>query len=388
MGWQERSVVDERREFVLLASLEGANIAGLCRRFGVSRETGHLWLRRFRAGDGSLEDHSCRPLSSPRRTPDAMEGHVLRVRDAHPAWGARKIAAALGHELAHELGHQGIMPPAASTVHAILNRHGRIVPGSSGRVFGSFERAVPNELWQMDFKGKIKLADGSWLHPLTVIDDHSRFAIGLTAFTERRGETVQAALERALRIHGLPQAFYVDNGAPWGTSGGTSGRDTRWTRFRVWLLKLGIETIYATPYHPQGRGKNERFHRSLNAEVFSMARLADVKAAQAALERWRHVYNYERPHEALDFARPADRYRSSPKPFPERLPEPEYDDGEILRRVGTTKAFVSFKGRLWRVPDAFIGETLAIRPRTPNGHYAICFGAHDIATIDLNANQT
>ena len=371
MGWREVSVADQRREFVMLASLAGANISALCGRFGISRQTGHLWLRRLAAGECGFEDRSRAPLHSPRRLADEDAARILAVRDAHPAWGARKIAAVLQRA--------GVAPPAASTIHAVLSRQGRIAPDSPGRPYGTFERTAPNALWQMDFKGRIRLGSGAWLHPLTIIDDHSRFAVGLAACSNQQTDTVQARLEAVFRHHGLPEAIYVDNGSPWG-----GGRPGQWTPLRLWLLKLGVETIHSRPYHPQGRGKNERFHRSLAAEVFASAPLAGFDAAQAALDRWRHVYNRERPHQALGFATPAERYRPSRRAWPATLAAPCYAPGEIVRRVGTTKAYVSFRNRFWRVPQAFLGETLAIRPRLPEGRYAICFGAHEIASIDLN----
>jgi transposase InsO family protein len=281
------------------------------------------------------------------------------------------------------LRRNGLEPPAASTVHAVLSRHGRIAPLSPGRAYGTFERPAPNALWQMDFKGRVRLNCGAFLHPLTVIDDHSRFAVGLAACADQKTQTVQAHLERALRHHGLPEAIYVDNGSPWG--GGIPGK---WTPLRVWLLKLGIETIHSKPYHPQGRGKNERFHRSLAAEVLALSPLRGFDHAQAAFDRWRHVYNRERPHQALGFATPAERYQPSKRSFPKTLPTPQYHHGEIVRCVGTTKAYVSFRNRLWKVPEAFRGEMLAIRPRLPDGCFAICFGAHEIAAIDLNSPHT
>lgn len=371
MGWREVSVSDQRREFVMLASLPGANRSALCERFGISRQTGHVWLRRFAAGERDFEDRSRRPLHSPRRLCEALETRILAVRDAHPAWGARKIAAVLRRE--------GIKPPAISTVHTVLSRHGRIAPESCGRAYGAFACNAPNVLWQMDFKGRVRLGCGAWLHPLTVIDDHSRFAVGLAACADQQTQTVQAQLEAVLRHHGLPEAIYVDNGSPWG-----GGRPGQWTPLRVWLAKLGIATIHSRPYHPQGRGKNERFHRSLKAEVLALSPLRGFDDAQDAFDRWRHVYNRQRPHQALDFATPAERYRPSRRAFPNTLPAPFYAPGEILRRVGTTKAYVSFRNRLWKVPDAFTGETLAIRPRRPDGCFAICFGAHEIASFDLN----
>lgn len=370
MGWREVSMADQRREFVMLASLPGANVSSLCQRFGISRQTGHLWLRRFAEGERCFADRSRRPQHSPSQLADALQQRILSVRDAHPAWGARKIAAVLRRE--------GCAPPAASTIHAVLSRHGRVGADRPGRAYGRFEREEPNELWQMDFKGRVKLTLGSWLHPLTVVDDHSRFAIALGACANQQTSTVQGHLERALRHHGLPQAIYVDNGSPWG--GGMPGQ---WTPLRVWLLKLGITTIHSKPYHPQGRGKNERFHRSMVAEVFDLTPLRDVREAQDALDRWRHVYNRERPHQSLDFATPAERYRPSRRAFPSHLPQPQYAGSDIVRRAGTTKAYVSFRGRLWKVPEAFAGEALAIRPRQPDGCFAICFGATQIAKIDL-----
>lgn len=285
--------------------------------------------------------------------------------------GARKIAACLARD--------GVAAPAASTVHAILQRHERIAERAAGeRAPGRFEKAAPNLLWQMDFKGRVRMDGGAWCHPLTVIDDHSRYAVCLEACADERTQTVKGRLEAAFRGHGLPDAFYLDNGSPWG--GGVPGQ---WTVLGVWLLKLGIGVIHARPYHPQGRGKNERFHRSLKAEVLALRRLADLTEAQRAFDAWRPVYNHDRPHEALAMAAPASRYRPSPRRFPDVLPEPLYDGGEILRRVGTTKSYVSFKNRLWKVPQAFAGELIALRPRGPDGRYDICFGAQTISDLDL-----
>src|ERR1041384_1223169 len=142
------------------------------------------------------------------------------------------------------------------------------------------------------------------------------------------------------------------------------------------------------PRHPQSRGKNERFHRTLDAEVFAFERFRDLAAVQRAFDRWRDIYNLDRPHEALGQETPASRYRPSPRAMPERLPQVEYDDHEIVRTVSSTKAYVSFKGRLWKVPQAFCGERLAIRPLSTDGRYAVCFAAHPIATVDLTNNQT
>lgn len=376
MPWREVSVVEQRREFVRLALVEGTNRRELCRRFGISPQIAYKWLSRFAAGDDGLADRSRRPHRSPGRSEAAIETLVLAVRDAHPVWGARKIASSLARS-----GHD---VPAVSTVHAILRRHGRVVAptGTPGEPYRRFEKEAPNLLWQMDFKGHMPLGNGTSCHPLTMVDDHSRFALCLAACSDEQGLTVQTHLTTTFRRYGLPEAIYVDNGGPWGFTIAEP-----WTRLGVWLLKLGVAVIHSRPYHPQSRGKNERFHRTLKAEVFAFRRFRDLAETQRALDQWRAIYNLDRPHEALGQDVPASRYRPSSRAMPDHLPKIEYDDSETVRAVSTTKAYVSFKGRLWKVPQAFRGERLAIRPLTTDGRYGVFFAAHHIATIDLTNKQ-
>jgi putative transposase len=376
MPWKEVSAMDQRREFVRLALLEGSNRRELCRRFGISRQTGYECLRRFAAGDSELVDRSRRPLTSPQQSPPEVESAVLVVRDAHPAWGARKIAAVIRRD--------GGPSPAVSTIHAILQRHGRIatLPGGS-RARLRFEKEAPNQLWQMDFKGWSRLSNGAQLHPLTIVDDHSRFALCIDACADQKRMTVTHSLERVFRTYGLPQAFFVDNGKPWGDS-----HDTSWSKLGVWLLKLGIELIHSRPYHPQSRGKNERFHRSLDEEVLLLKPLHSYAHAQRAFNIWREIYNFDRPHGALDHQVPASRFQISPRAMPSKIPQPEYGPHDIVRAVSSTKGYVAFKSRNWKVPEAFCGERLAIRPLSTDGRYGVFFASHQIATIDLTERKS
>lgn len=377
MPWLEVWAMDQRREFVRLAMQEGVNRRALCRRFGISADVGYKWLARHRAGDEALADRSRRPHASPRRSDGVIAAQVLAVRDAHPAWGARKIARCLERD--------GVTAPAISTVHEILRRNDRIVPPPGGVVqsLQRFEKAAPNQLWQMDFKGYIKLTNGVLCHPLTMIDDHSRYALCVGACANQQSLTVREQLIRTFQRYGLPDAFFLDNGSPWGDPSGS-----RWTGLRVWLLRLGVEVLYARPYHPQSRGKNERFHRTLKAELFALRRFADFPEMQRAFDAWRTLYNLERPHEALGMDVPASRYRPSLRSMPDRLAEIDYDEGEILRRVSETKSAISFKGRSWHVPQAFRGQRLAIRPQSQDGQYGIFFGSHHVATLDLTQHKS
>jgi transposase InsO family protein len=376
MPWNEVSVMDQRREFVRLALEEGANRRELCRRFGISPEIGYKWLARWKAGDRELADRSRRPHVMPKRSEVATEAEVLAIRDEHPAWGARKIA--------HCLKRQRLTVPAPSTVHQILCRNGRVKPTENAppNPGHRFEKEAPNLLWQMDFKGHMPLANGTDCHPLTVVDDHSRYVLCLKACANEQRLTVQDHLTATFRRYGLPEAFYTDNGSPWGDTSGV-----RWTGLKVWLLKLGVRVVHARPRHPQARGKNERFHRTLKAEVFAMRRFRNLPEVQHALDAWRTVYNLERPHQGLDMEVPASRFQPSSRAMPARLPTIEYDIGEIVRTASSTRHYISFKGKLWKVPQAFAGERLAIRLLDREGHYGVFFASWQVASIDLTAGQ-
>jgi transposase InsO family protein len=376
MPWNEASTVLLRREFVTQASVEGANIRELCRRYGVSPSTAYKWIDRFRAGgSGALTDRSRRPDSSPVRTAEAVEAEVLRLRDKHPAWGGRKLRARL-----KALGRAAV--PAASTITSILRRHGRLsldAPVAAASV--RFEHDAPNRLWQMDFKGHFATGAGR-CHPLTVLDDHSRFALGLVACDDEQDATVRGHLTTLFRRYGLPERMLCDNGPPWGTAG--SGQ--RYSGFAVWLLRLGISVSHGRAFHPQTQGKDERFHRTLKAEVLQGRTFADLFICQKRFDPWREIYNHERPHEALDMAVPASRYRPSNRPFPEVLPTWEYGPTDSVRKVACDGT-ISFKGRPIDLGKAFRGEHLAVRPTIEDGLFHIYFGVHYVAQADLRVEK-
>jgi transposase InsO family protein len=373
MPWKEASTMSLRLEFVTLAQAGDVNLRQLCRRFGISAKTGYKWLGRYRrGGSADLADRSRRPRHAPGQTTAAAEQAVLELRRQHPAWGGRKLRARL-----QALGHAGV--PAASTITAILRRHGRLDPPRAGRPrdFVRFEHAAANDLWQMDFKGHFALADGRRCHPLTVLDDHSRFALALRACADERGTTVRQELTTLFRAYGLPLRMLMDNGAPWGDD-----PDAPYTPLTVWLLRLGIRVSHGRPYHPQTQGKDERSHRTLKAEVLGGAPPADLAAARRRFEAWRDVYNLRRPHEALGLAVPASRYRPSARPFPEALPPIEYGPGDVVRRVQAGGWF-SYRGRDYRVAAAFRGQPLALRPFGRDGQWQVWFCHVCLGILDL-----
>jgi transposase InsO family protein len=374
MPWSEVSIMGLRLEFVRLAGQEGANLSALCRRFGISRPTGYKWLRRARVEPAELGERSRRPRHSPSRTDAAVEAEVVALRDAHPCWGGRKLARRL-----RDRG--GAAVPSPSTITTILRRHGRLEPGESAKhtAFVRFEHAAPNALWQMDFKGHFACGGGR-CHPLTVLDDHARFALCLAACADQRGATVRTRLVATFERYGLPARIVVDNGSPWG-----DGPGSPYTPLTVWLLRLGIGVGHSRPYHPQTLGKDERFHRTLKAEVVQGRAFADLAQCQAAFDRWRDLYNLERPHAALDLAVPASRYQPSPRPYPPQLPPLTYGPDDQVRRV-QQGGWISFRGRAVRLPRGFAGQPVALRPTTRDGVWQVVFATQQIAELDLRAS--
>jgi transposase InsO family protein len=298
-----------------------------------------------------------------------MTAAVLAVRLENPVWGGRKIAASLRR--------QGLSPPAASTITEILRRHGQPMVAAGQKAWKRFEHAAPNAMWQMDFKGDVAFGGGR-LHPLTVVDDHSRYAVVLQAADNERRLTVQNAVQAAFERYGLPEVVLADNGSPWGDSGAQ-----KLTRFDVWLIEHGVAPWHSPPSHPQSHGKNERFNRTLNAELLEGRAFADLKQAQQAFDAWRHRYNHHRPHDALDLAVPADRYRPSPRSFSPIVRPYDYAADDIVRQVDDCGR-IRFHSRRLRVSKALVNKSVVVRPTQSDGVFDIVFRHVTVRSIDLH----
>ena len=377
MPWKETTAMSQRAEFIEQAQAEGAKMSAVCREYGISRKTGYKWLKREREGGAAgLEDQPRRPKHSPGQTEAEMEAQVLAVRKEHPVWGGRKIRKVLQNQ-----GASGV--PAASTITAILRRSQQIDAQESlkHKPMQRFERERPNELWQMDFKGYFALQAGGYCHPLTVIDDHSRFLVGLKACPNQRYETVQSQLTAIFRQFGLPEGMLMDNGSPWGDDW-----VTHHTILTAWLLRLDIAVSHGRPYHPQTQGKDERLNRTLKDEVISRHGMTDLAESQGVFDQWWHIYNYDRPHEALQLATPASRYDTSPRPFPEVLPPITYEPEDIIRKVDQSGK-IYFANRIFRVGKAFRYQPVALRPIDEEEKFDVFFCKHKVAQIQLGCDN-
>ncbi len=259
-----------------------------------------------------------------------------------------------------------------------LKAGGRIEPCESAKhkAYESFEAEWPNKLWQMDHKGYFYLRDGSPCHPLTILDDHSRFLVGLYASGNEQKRTVKGALERTFQTYGMPERIICDNGRPWGMD-----REHPYTEFGVWLLRLGVKLSHSRPRHPQTLGKDERLHRTLKGELLSKEKFFDQEEAQKEFDRWRNAYNYERPHESLGQLVPASRYSPSVVAYPGRLPEVSYGSDFLVRKVGD-KGEVSFRGKDYRVGKAFRGLPVGLLPTPTDGLYEVYFLSERLGIIN------
>ena len=271
--------------------------------------------------------------------------------------------------------------PHPSTVTSILHRHQLILPAESARSepWTRFEHAQPNALWQMDFKGHFETLEKQRCSPLTVLDDHSRFNILLRACGPTDTAAVQAGLREAFARYGLPMRINTDNGAPWGSPSSPG----QLTELAVWLIRLDIRISYSRPYHPQTNGKDERFHRTLKAEVLNGRCFASIEHVQEALECWRTIYNCERPHEAIGMDTPERRYRASLRAYPSSLPEIEYGPDDAVMKV-KSGGRVDFKGRRIKLSNALYGLPVAVRAKPgEDGVVEFWFAHHRILTLDL-----
>ena len=213
---------------------------------------------------------------------------------------------------------------------------------------------------------------------MTALDDHSRFSLLLAACANEQGPTVQAWLTQAFQRYGCPWAILSDNGAPWGSS---SGPD-RLTTLGVWIMRLGIELIHGRPAHPQTQGKEERFHRTLKSEVLGRHDWRDLDHCARAFGEWRHIYNRERPHEALQMKAPAEVYQPSPRAFPVTPPTIEYSPGDLVKTV-KSKGEITYANQFYYIARALASLPIALRPTTHDGVLDVYFCHQKIGRIDL-----
>lgn len=373
MAWKERTVEQMREEFVKRVLAQEASKAALCREYGISRVTGDKWIERFQDGE-LMSDRSRAPKNCPGKTSVETESEIVRIRQKHPALGAVKL-----RQIMLNSGYTDL--PCARTFNNIFQRHDLISREESlaATPYLRFEKAVPNEMWQADFKGHFPMENGVRCHPLNIIDDCSRFNLCIEALEKETFNAVKPIMERLFREYGLPFSFLCDNGNPWGTA-----QSLGYSRFEVWLMELGILTLHGRPRHPQTQGKEERFNRSFTRECLKGKTFADNDHAQKCFDEYRTFYNEERPHFALDLDVPVNHYTASSRQMPEHIAVWEYGPEYQLCKVKETGYF-NYKGQGYFLSEAFAGKTIAVRDSHLPGQVTLVFRQFKIGRIDLDS---
>jgi len=325
MPWKAHRLMGLKLEFVERA-IAGSNVSELCREFGISRQTGHKWLRRYRErGYDGLEEESRRPKTAPLATAEDVVAAILALRESHPRWGARKLVHLLRKEFAD-------LAPSERTVVRVLKRFGRVRKRVNRRGLSLVERAptvvakASNDVWTIDFKGWWRVGDGQRCEPLTVRDAYSRYVLAIALLDRNDEAHVRSVLSRLFSRHGVPAAIQCDNGSPFVSVRARAGL----TRLSAWWTTLGIRVVRSRVGKPQDNGAHERMHADMAAEL-QLAPERTRGAQQRSCDRWRQEFNHVRPHEALHGKTPAEFYRSCPtKPRPKA---PVYPAAWLIRRV-------------------------------------------------------
>jgi transposase InsO family protein len=375
MTWKVSNVVSQRIEFVARAISKKEPVSELCREYGISRQTGHLWLKRYRelGTFAALEDRSHAAVHVWNRSQRRIEELVLQIR-RQDGWAGRKIQKILESE-------HGIRI-AARTVDRILKREGCIQNEELNRpALKRFEREAPNELWQMDFKGQYRTQSG-FCYPLSILDDHSRYVVGLYALDSTSMEGVRDGLIQTFQTYGLPDQLLTDHGTPWWN---VNSPEAGLTQIGVMLLKQNVKLCYSGIGHPQTQGKVERFHKTMARSLRYRGEPQRFKEWQASLDRIRDSYNNRRPHESLNMAVPAQRYRPSRRLFQLHPADWSYSDQWTVARLNGSGNLV-YGRRQYFVSKALHNETVAFR--AVESKLLVRFRHTYVREIDLSRNES
>jgi putative transposase len=355
MPWQETCVMDQRIGFIVARRQGEESMATLCRHFGISRKTGHKWWARYQAeGAAGLEDRPRAPHSNPRAIGDDVVEAVMTVRQRHPSWGPRKVKAWLEDRAPDRTW------PAASTIGTLFDRAGLTRPRRRRRRTAPQSAPLaacrgPNDVWCADFKGWFLTGDGTQVEPFTLSDGHSRFLIRCKAVGRADELHVWPILAEAFHEYGLPQVVRSDNGPPFASLAAAG-----LSRLAVKLIKAGVLPQRIAPGKPQQNGRHERLHLTLKQDT-ACPPARSLAEQIARFERFRHLYNHERPHEALGQVPPARIYVPSPRPFDGMLRSPDYPDPARVRRVRHCGA-IKWRGEEIFVSQALCGEPVGLFP--------------------------
>jgi transposase InsO family protein len=373
--WKVIDPMTERMQFVMRLK-NGERMTDVCQEFGISRKTGYKFWERFqREGVRALEDSSRARKRLSHKTPRAIEELLVEARKAHKTWGGRKIRAVLALE------QPGVVLPSATTISAILKKHGLVQERKRRRQPSRYEGKLtvaqgPNDVWAADYKGQFRLGNREYCYPLTASDLHSRLLLAVEALDGTDEEQARAVFEEVFKVYGLPLVIRTDNGTPFASAGALAGL----TRLSALWLRLGIRHERTEPAHPEQNGCHERMHRTLKAETTRPAR-GNLMQQQERFDEFRQEFNEKRPHEALEMKRPSEVYQPSDRPFMQPLPElnyPLHDDVLTVSRGGHIRLP---RGRTVFLSYALVHQSVGLREQD-DGRWLVTFASLDLGNYD------
>ena len=377
MPWKECKPMDERLKFVARL-LDGERMSALCREFGISRPTGYKIYNRYKdQGLIGLEDRTRRPYRHANKLPFQVEKTILQIKREHPSWGAPKIREKLIRAFPI------IQPPAKSTIHAVLDRHGLVKRRKRRRYRAEgtplSNPKTPNELWCADYKGEFLLGNKQYCYPLTITDYRSRYLLACEGLDSTKSPFAFSVFEQVFKEFGLPAAIRTDNGLPFASPNALFGL----SRLSVWWLRLGINIERIKPGHPEQNGRHERMHLTLKKEATKPASY-NVLQQQIRFDDFISVYNNERPHQALGGRYPGDLYTPSARPYrPPEQPEYPYHDRTI--RV-TQCGRICIGNRKINFSTVFAGQDVGIR-EVADGIWLVSFMDYDLGFFDEDVGR-
>ncbi len=375
MPWKATTPMSERLKFVLQILEHGERVSDMCKAYGISRKTGHKYLKAYKeSGPEALYDLTRAPDSIPHRTSKATTALLVKARKSHPTWGPKKICAWL------KAKHEGIELPCPSTIGEILKREGLVqprkrrrhsTPASSGPLTIPTK---PNEVWAVDFKGQFRLGSGHLCYPLTITDVFSRYLVACVGLEGVEWAPAKQVFTDVFKEFGLPEVIRSDNGTPF-ASPGLAGL----SRLSTWWHVLGVRAERTKRGAPQENGQHERMHRTLKAETTRPAG-ANLLQQQERFDRFRQEFNLERPHEGIGLKTPASIYATSTRRYPAKLPTLAYPLHDVVRRVAANGEI-----RMWG-QRVFVSESLAGHPvglrELEDGRWLLSFDDLDLGTVD------
>lgn len=355
MPWKTTTTMEQKIEFICEWRTGKYTITELCKSFEISRPTAYKLIHRFEnQGFEGLKEQSRAPGKHPNATDQKIIDSILKLKEKYKLWGAKKI-----RELLFKKHTKGEVPSVV-TVHNILRKNGLVCPQKRIRrvkpTYPIFDPKSCNEVWSADYKGKFLMGNKIYCHPLTIADSKSRFLFTAKGHYKETLKAAKAEFTKVFRTYGIPKQIHTDNGSPFGSVRAIQ----RFTQLSYWFIELGITPVFSDPAHPEQNGRHERMHRDLKAACAKPSAY-DLKAQQRRLNHFVKEYNHIRPHEALDMKTPADVHDFSTRPFPEKIPNFDYDNNHKVLKV-TKSGAVRWRSYYWvYVSAALKGKYIAIQ---------------------------